>query len=160
MQPLQVFEKPAGEHADLTTGKRDSVIGRKGRADLLPLPVAEKTLQSDVNHDVVTDDAARRNETRESSRPFLPTATGNAHAHRLPQPEAAMVERHTGALPCLCDTRATAANQAGRRRLAGVNEHAGNTLRPLPALVLQLPDCLPQGRDLGERDRAAVFFTP
>lgn len=39
-----------------------------------------------------------------------------------------------------------------------LDQHTGDALRALPAVVLQLPDCLPQACDLGEGDRTAVFI--
>ena len=71
MQPFQIRDKPTGQHADLTTRKRDSVICGKRRTDLLPLPVVQEALQPDVNHNVVTNDAAREDEARESRGPFF-----------------------------------------------------------------------------------------
>ncbi len=160
MQPLEVGDKPAGQHADLAAGKGDSVIGRKRRTDLLSLPVVQKSLQPDVDHDIVADDAARWDQARQRRAPFLCTAAGNAHAHRLPDPERAMTECHAGTCPCLSDACRSAADGAPLRGLLGVDEHTGDALRALPALLLQLLDRLPQACDLGQRDRAAVFFTP
>lgn len=160
MQTFEVGEEPGGQHADLAARKRDSVIGLQGNANLFPLPVAKKTLQPDMNHDVVADDTTRRDEASERSRPLLPPAAGSTYPDRLPQTETSMAQRDAGALPCFQDPRGLAADGTGPIALLCIDEYAGNTPRPLPALLFDLPDRLPQARDLRERDRAAVFFTP
>jgi len=160
MQTLEVDEETVGQHADLATRKRDPVIGLQGNANLFPLPVAKKPFQPDMNHDVVADDATRRDEVREHSRPLRSPAAGNTYPDRLPQTETSMAQRHAGALPCFRDPRGLAADGTGSIALLCTDEYAGNTPRPLPALFFDLPDRLPQGCDLRERDRATVFFTP
>ena len=127
MEPLHVREKPAGQHTDFAAGERDSVISCKRAADLLPLPVADKALQPDVGHDVVTDDAARRDESHE--RPGLFASRAAANAHRLPQPERAVDERHAGTFPCLSDPGRIAADGAPLWGFLLVDECTGNALR-------------------------------
>ena len=63
MKPFEVSQEASGEYADFPAGKRDPVLGGECRADFLALAVVEKTLQSDVDNDVIADNAARRDET-------------------------------------------------------------------------------------------------
>src|SRR5437867_13306472 len=108
MQPFEVGEEAGGQHADLAARKRDSVIGLQGNANLFTLPVAKKPFQPDMNHDVVADDATRRDEASERSRPLLSPAAGSTYPDRLPQTETSMAQRHAGALPCFRDPRGLA----------------------------------------------------
>ena len=81
MKPFQVGQEPGGEYADRATGKRDPVLGGERRADLLALVVVEKTLQSDVDNDVVTDNAAGRDETGKRRLPAYGHASVAASGH-------------------------------------------------------------------------------
>ena len=136
------------------------MIGLQRKANLFPLPVTQKTLQPDMHHDVVADDAPRGDEVRQRAWPRLAPAAGRAHPDRLPEAEAPMAQGHASALPGFRDPRGLAAEGTGPSALLGTDEDTGNALRPLPAVCFDLPDRLPQAGDLRERDRAAVFFTP
>ena len=160
MQPFEVAEEPGSQHADLAARKRDSVIGFQGSANLLPLPVADEALQPDMNHNVVADDATRRDEACQGSRPFPSPAAGSTAADRLPKTEAAMAQCQPGALPCFQHSRGPAANNTASITFLCTDKHAGNAPPALPALFFDLPDRLLQACDLRKRDRAGVFFTP
>jgi len=159
MKPFEIAKKPGSQHADLAVRKPDSVIGLEGKADLLPLPVVNKALQPDMNHDVVADHATRRNEVRQSARRFLSSAARSANPDRLPQAEASMAQCHTRALPCFQDPHGPAADRTMFIGFLCIDQYAGNAPRPLPALFFDLPDRLLQACDLRKRD-GAVFFTP
>jgi hypothetical protein len=63
------------------------VVCRKGGPNLLTLLMLQETLQPDVHHDIVTDDAAGRNEPRKRAIRSLFPAAFTANAHGLPQSE-------------------------------------------------------------------------
>lgn len=158
MQSGEIGEKAAGQHADLAAREREPIIGGKRRADFLPLAVVQKARKPDVNHDVVTYDAVRRYDGRKSAIRFLPAAAANTHPHSLPQAERAVFERRARPFPCLLYSRRSSAFRTALRRLFGIDQSTGNTLRTLLTLLLQLANRPPQARDLGQRNRA-VFFT-
>lgn len=136
MQPLEIREKPTAQQAYLAAGERYSMIGHKGRPDFLSLPVMQETLNSDVDHDVVSYDAAGRDQARKNASRFLSPAAGNAHAHGLAQPEGAVLEGHAGSLPGLLHSCQIAAYRAALWRLTRIDQCAGDTLRALAALLL------------------------
>lgn len=140
MQAFEIGEKPAAKHADLPARERNAMFRRKGCANFLPLPVTQETLHPDVNHDVVTYDAALRNQARKNPKSLLSPAAGNALTDRLSQPERAVLEGHAASFPGLLHSRRAVARRAALRGLLCINERARNTLRALAALLLQLPD--------------------
>ena len=160
MQPFEVAEEPGSQHADLAAGKRDSMIGLEGNANLLPLPVVKKTLQPDMNHDIVAKNAPWWDKARQSSRLFLSPAAGSTNPDGLPEAEATMAQGHPRALPGFRDPHGLAANGTRTIGWLCIHEYARNTPRPLPALRFQLTDRLLQACDLRKRDGTAVFFTP
>jgi len=159
MQPFEIHEKPVAQHADFAARERDSMIGCKGGANFLPLPVMQETLEPDVDYDVVTYDTAHRNQARKSAHRFFRAAAGRAHAHGLAYPKRTVLESYAGTFPCLSHSRPIAANRAALRCRLGIDPCAGDTLRAAAALLLQIPNRLPQARDFGQRHRPAVFFT-
>ena len=104
MKPFEVCQEAGTENADLAAGKRDPMPGGEGRVDFLALAVVEKTLQSDVNHDVIADNAEGRDETGQRQIPTYGhaslAASGRTHMNRLPDAERSMPQGHRGALPC------------------------------------------------------------
>ena len=162
MKPFQVGQEPGGEYADRATGKRDPVLGGERRADLLALAVVEKTLQSDVDNDVVTDNAAGRDETGKRRLPAYGhaslAASGRTYMNRLPDAERSMPQGHPGAFPRFLNSHRFAAHGTGLRLLPGIHQHAGDAPCAFLALFLHQPDRLSQGCETRERD-GAVFFT-
>lgn len=75
MKPFEVSQKARAKPADLAAGENDPVLGFERRADLFALPVVEKALQTDVNHDVVANNATRRNKIGERRFPADEPAT-------------------------------------------------------------------------------------
>lgn len=128
MQAFEIREKPAGKHTDLPGRERNAMFCRKGCANFIPLPVTQETLHPDVNHDIVTYDAALRNEARKNPERFLSLAAGNALTDSLSHPEHAVLEGHTASFPGLSYSRRSAALRAALGRLLCINQGARNTL--------------------------------
>ena len=135
------------------------MLGSQLGADLFPLPVIEETSQSDMRHNVVAHCATRGNQQAQRARLARLRATGGTGVHLLPQRKAAMRQSHSGAFPGLAHVHAMATPRTTRRRGVGPHHNVGNAFSALPALRIKLPDHLPEGGQLLERDEA-VFFTP
>ena len=162
MKPFEVGQEPGREYADLAAGKHEPVLGGECRADFFALAVVEKTLQSDVDNDVIANNAAGRDQTGERRFPAyghasLP-ASGRTHMNRLPDAERSMPQGHPGAFPRFLHSQRTPAHGTGRRLLPGIYQHVGDAPGAFLALFLEQSDQLSQGGEARERDRA-VFFT-
>ena len=66
MQCFQVDQKAVAQSADFARRQDDPVEPLQIRADLLALPMVNKALQPDVNHNIVTGDASGRQDPGES----------------------------------------------------------------------------------------------
>ena len=158
MQPFEIVKETTAQQADFSTRYRDAVVVRERSTNLLPLPVMQKTLQSDVNHHVITYNLACGYEACECAAWVSPLATRNAYTYGLSQAERAVLDGHAGPFPCLLHSRRIAAYWTSLRWSFLVDHSAGDALRSLPALLLEFMDRPPQARDLGQRYRT-VFFT-
>jgi len=162
MKPFEIGQEPGREHADLTAGKRDPVLGGECRADFLALAVMEKTLQSDMDNDVIADNAAGRDETGERRFPAYGhaslAASGRTHINRLPDAERSMPQGHPGAFPRFLNSHRTPAHGTGLRLFPGIYKHVGDAHCAFLTLFLEQSDHFSQGCEARERD-GAVFFT-
>ena len=62
MKGFQVHDKTLAEFTNFATGKMDSVFLFQRTADFLPLSMADKTFDANIDHDVIADGAFGRNQ--------------------------------------------------------------------------------------------------
>ena len=162
VQCLEVFEKAGGEFADLAARKADAVPLRQFATDLLPLAVAEETIEADMNLQVVAMDLARRyfeHQCFGSSRHQLSRrvpAAGLAHVNGLVGDEIPVFQRDDPMLDRFLDLgRSTAPATTPFRRLR-LGPDTSGAEDPMPPILLEAAQLHSHRRDR----REAAFFLP
>jgi hypothetical protein len=156
VQRIEVAEKAAGKFADLAARKSDSVPLRQFTADLLPLAVAEKTLDSNMNLQIVAIDFARSYFEQQCFGPSrhqfsrrLSTA-GLAHVNGLVGDEISVLQRHDPMLDGLLDFGRPIASETRPFGGLQLGPDAAGAEDPMPPIMFQTAQLQPHRRDRRE----------
>jgi len=164
MKRFQVHDKTLAEFTDFATGKMDAVFHFQRTAYFLSLAMANKTFDTNIDHDVVADGALGRNQFSQGwiapghQRTFLSTPAA-ADIHHLPYSELPMRQSDCAALQRFLHMHGILAEGADFFALPGLHQCSRKSGEVTLIPILQGPDLLLQERECGERE-FAVFFSP
>ena len=126
--------------------------------------MADKTFDTNIDHDFVADSALGRNQFGQvwiapGHQRTLPFTPATADIHHLPYPEQPMRQSGSAALKRFLHMHGTLAEGAEFFVLPGLNQCSRKSGEVTLIPILHGPDLLLQERERGERD-PTVFFSP